>query len=1234
MEAAFDAYFRAADLDRDGRISGQEAVAFFKGSGLPQPVLAQVWTYADKNRTGFLGREDFYNSLKLVTVAQSGRQLTPDIVKSALFGPAAAKIPAPRINIPTAAPPTNSVGAPLQAAQAPGPRQQNPIINGSQGASLNPQVPQPGNLVRPPQPPNANTPPAQGIAPRPPVGGGLSGLNQTSSTTTNLSTDWFSGKKSASPLGMTSQAPVRGASPPVNLGTVGIPTQSSTPAAPTPVITTSVKANPADLNLLSQPAVNDAKALVPLGNGTSSNSSFGVDPFSATPQPTQNSSFPHVVSNGLPSSTALGPAAGPHHPPKPVQPGPVQGLASLPSHTGQVPPSQLAPKQNQLNSVPNSRGPLNTNIPGGQVPTNPKQFQAPWPKITQADVRKYMIVFIKVDRDRDGKITGEEARNLFLSWRLPREILRKVWDLSDQDKDGMLSFKEFCFAVYLMERFREQRPLPDVLPDGIWAEGISLPSTGQFAENPSGPVTHPSAGFASRAMQGPHPGMPPSSMKPPPRRPLHFDDVDAAQAEQQKPKVPALEKHLVGQLSKEEQNALEAKFKEASDADKKVQELEKEILDSREKTEFFRTKMQELILYKSRCDNRFNEVSESMSADKREVESLTAKYDERCKKVGDVASKLSMDEATFREIQGKKLEIYNSIVKLQKGDGDDEKLQERANQIQSELNELVKSLNEQCKRYGLRAKPTTLVELPFGWQPGIQEAAAVWDEEWDRFADDGFSIIKELTVEVEPPPVQESHPAVEDGKVSSNGASTEKEDNKSDKTVAEQTIEPEVSGSDSKSELAKAHPVSPAKHSDEPDKKQSVTNDDSPRSTSDRGASDSPVHGDKANNRHSWGPSFDHGDDNDSLWNFDSKDGQNGDSDLFFGPQGLPPIRTGGSASTSAFGKEQKPMFDSVPGTPVEKPFFDSVPGTPLQKSVFDYSVPSTPMQNSLFDYSVPSTPMQKSLFDSSVPSTPMQRSLFDSSVPSTPMQKSAFDSIPSTPMQNSFYDSFPSTPMQGSLFDSGPGRAESPTAGSTYGSGQQRGFFDSSVPSTPMYNNSSFSPRYSEAGDDSFSQLDAFGAKDNSSFGQRDSFSRFDSFGSSAELGGGKDAFGAKDNNSFGQRDTFSRFDSFGSSAELGGNNSSDAFGRFDSFRSNADQGSGSSFMRYDSMSSNADHDRSNTFARFDSMKSTTDSSHDRGYSFDDDDPFGTGPFKPSSKTSETTSSPTRHGTDSWSAF
>ena len=34
--------------------------------------------------------------------------------------------------------------------------------------------------------------------------------------------------------------------------------------------------------------------------------------------------------------------------------------------------------------------------------------------------------------------------------------------------------------------------------------------------------------------------------------------------------------------------------------------------------------------------------------------------------------------------------------------------------IQSDLDELVKSLNERCRKYGLRGKPLTLTELPFG----------------------------------------------------------------------------------------------------------------------------------------------------------------------------------------------------------------------------------------------------------------------------------------------------------------------------------------------------------------------------------------------------------------------------------------------------------------------------------------------------------------------------------------
>lgn len=43
-----------------------------------------------------------------------------------------------------------------------------------------------------------------------------------------------------------------------------------------------------------------------------------------------------------------------------------------------------------------------------------------WPQMSGNDVERYSRVFTKVDTDKDGKITGEQARELFLSWQLPR----------------------------------------------------------------------------------------------------------------------------------------------------------------------------------------------------------------------------------------------------------------------------------------------------------------------------------------------------------------------------------------------------------------------------------------------------------------------------------------------------------------------------------------------------------------------------------------------------------------------------------------------------------------------------------------------------------------------------------------------------------------------------------------------------------------------------------------------
>ncbi|GJR50546.1 NB-ARC domains-containing protein [Tanacetum coccineum] len=88
-------------------------------------------------------------------------------------------------------------------------------------------------------------------------------------------------------------------------------------------------------------------------------------------------------------------------------------------------------------------------------------------KAANASSFSILAMFMEVNSDRDGKIIGDQARSLFLNWRLPREILKKVWDVSDQDNDSMLSLREFCIALYLMERYREGYNLPPTLPSNV-----------------------------------------------------------------------------------------------------------------------------------------------------------------------------------------------------------------------------------------------------------------------------------------------------------------------------------------------------------------------------------------------------------------------------------------------------------------------------------------------------------------------------------------------------------------------------------------------------------------------------------------------------------------------------------------------------------------------------------------------------------------------------------------------
>lgn len=407
----------------------------------------QIWTHADQNKTGFLGRTEFYNALKLVTVAQSKRDLTPDIVKAALYGPASAKIPAPQINLAVLPMPQQNIraGTPSQQFGGTAPvTYQNTGTRGSQGfppqqgqgfppqqsqgfppqqsqgfppqqnPGLPPQQNQGMRPTRPLPPDNAHL--QQGVANQRWPGGGTMAAASTPPSS-SISTDWLRGGTGGSPAVVTSQVPSGATNASTTQVGLGLATSGSI-ASPRPEVqatTTSMQPPPSKPNDSALPAnqvgAKDSKTSTNLGNGFASDPVFG-DVFSAASvQVRQKSPVTASSVNSLPVSSAIVPA--PYGPQTTAgQPTPLQSAPAQVPTGSQNQHFQSTMKVAQVQ-------PSNAYPAGGRTPAS-GQPNVQWPKMTQAAVQTYSKVFVEVDTDRDGKISGEQARNLFLSWRLPR----------------------------------------------------------------------------------------------------------------------------------------------------------------------------------------------------------------------------------------------------------------------------------------------------------------------------------------------------------------------------------------------------------------------------------------------------------------------------------------------------------------------------------------------------------------------------------------------------------------------------------------------------------------------------------------------------------------------------------------------------------------------------------------------------------------------------------------------
>ncbi|XP_025423267.1 epidermal growth factor receptor substrate 15-like 1 isoform X2 [Sipha flava] len=72
----YEALYTMVDPTKKGNIGAMDAANFLKKSGLSQIILSQIWDLSDPTAKGYLSKPGFFVALKLISLAQNGRDIS------------------------------------------------------------------------------------------------------------------------------------------------------------------------------------------------------------------------------------------------------------------------------------------------------------------------------------------------------------------------------------------------------------------------------------------------------------------------------------------------------------------------------------------------------------------------------------------------------------------------------------------------------------------------------------------------------------------------------------------------------------------------------------------------------------------------------------------------------------------------------------------------------------------------------------------------------------------------------------------------------------------------------------------------------------------------------------------------------------------------------------------------------------------------------------------------------
>ncbi|XP_049325973.1 intersectin-1 isoform X5 [Astyanax mexicanus] len=194
--AKHDQQFHSLAPTPAGFITGDQAKNFFLQSGLPAPVLAQIWALADLNNDGKMDMHEFSIAMKLIKLKLQGHPLPPSLPPSMKQPPLSVPPPAP-FGMPSMGPMTGLPAVP--------PMPLPPLPPGVPGVGMSPPL---VSSVTPPLPPMANGAPSM----MQPISG-FSHQAPISATAVNKSSASFNRSSAKLPKGQSFETPSAPAAP-------------------------------------------------------------------------------------------------------------------------------------------------------------------------------------------------------------------------------------------------------------------------------------------------------------------------------------------------------------------------------------------------------------------------------------------------------------------------------------------------------------------------------------------------------------------------------------------------------------------------------------------------------------------------------------------------------------------------------------------------------------------------------------------------------------------------------------------------------------------------------------------------------------------------------------------------------------------------------------------------------------------------------------------------------------